>query len=115
SPPTVPLKAEYPTMPQTQLSSPQRRLLGPACVSASPQPEKSTLRRSARPSPSVSFKNKVSGAWSTITPPFQARRLVGRLRPSAKTLNDSALPSPSESSQTVIRSRPLPSRRLLLG
>src|SRR5262245_54903488 len=115
SPPTVPWNAEYPTIPQTQLSSPQRRLLGPACVSAIPHPEKSTLRRSARPSPSVSFKNNVSGAWSTITPPLQVRRLVGILSPSAKTLNESARPSPSASSQMVIRSCPGPSRRFEFG
>ena len=35
--------------------------------------------------------------------------------PSAKTVNLSAWPSPSVSSQIVIRSRPWPSRRLVLG
>ena len=57
-------------MPQIQLSRPHRRLLGPAWVSRVPQPVKSTFRDSALPSPSVSFKKSVSGAWCTITPPF---------------------------------------------
>ena len=84
-------------------------------MSLMPHPVNRTLRISARPSPSESLRNNVSGACRTIRPPFATSILVGMFNPSAKTLNESARPSPLVSSQIVIRSRPCPVRFLTLG
>ena len=55
-----------------------------------------------------------AGAAATTTPPLAKTRLVGRFRCSANTVNLSARPSPSVSSQIVIRSLPrLPAWRVL--
>ena len=50
-----------------------------------------------------------------MTPPLAKARLVGMLSLSAKTVNLSATPSPSVSSQMTMRSRPLPGRLQLVG
>ena len=53
----------------------------------------------------------MSGELATQTPPWPTAIPEGMLRPSAKTVNLSALPSPSVSSRTLTRSRPGPGRR----
>ena len=50
----------------------------------------------------------MSGALATQTPPYPTAIPDGMFRPSAKTVNLSALPSPSVSSRTLMRSRPGP-------
>ena len=50
----------------------------------------------------------MSGALATQTPPWPTAMPEGILSPSAKTVNLSALPSPSVSSSTLTRSRPGP-------
>ena len=52
----------------------------------------------------------MSGELATQTPPWPTAIPEGIFRPSAKTVNRSALPSPSVSSRTLIRSRPGPGR-----
>ena len=50
----------------------------------------------------------MSGELATQTPPWPTAIPEGMFRPSAKTVNLSALPSPSVSSRTLTRSRPGP-------
>ena len=50
----------------------------------------------------------MSGELATQTPPAPTAIPEGMFRPSAKTVNLSALPSPSVSSRILIRSRPGP-------
>ncbi len=82
-------------------------LLGAAVrVAQRPRFEEQHSRSSARSSPLVSLRNKVSVPLCTITPPRANAMLVGMLSSSAKTVNLSARPSPSVSSQMRMRSRP---------
>ena len=53
----------------------------------------------------------MSGELATQTPPWPTAIPEGMFSPSAKTVNLSALPSPSVSSRTLTRSRPGPGRR----
>ena len=50
----------------------------------------------------------MSGELATQTPPWPTAMPEGMFSPSAKTVNLSALPSPSVSSRTLTRSRPGP-------
>ena len=53
----------------------------------------------------------MSGELATQTPPWPTAMPEGMFSPSAKTVNLSALPSPSVSSRTLTRSRPGPGSR----
>ncbi len=97
-----------PLSPYSQPSGPHVSELGSSCVSRRPKPVTTTSRRSARPSPSVSRRKRMSGELATHTPPAPTAMPEGMFSPSANTVKRSARPSPSVSSRIFTRSRPGP-------
>ena len=80
-------------------------------MSVRPNPVTITSRVSARSSPSVSLRNRMSGELATQTPPWPTAMAEGMFNPSANTVILSAVPSPSVSSKILTRSRPSPAER----
>ena len=94
---------------------PVTEVVGPACVSYVRNPVKRTFRPSALPSPSVSLRKSMWGAWATIRPPFdveEARRDAEVIRKERELVGPAVAVGVLEDE---MRSRPLPFGCISLG